>query len=134
MGALLGGFVAAFARPLLTVGFGARYASAAGALTLLALATVLIAPAGVLGTALIAAGRLRPLCIQVGASLLVNLLVLGLLVPALGAPGAAIATIACETVALILVARAAARTFPDLLRPRGRARAIATRAAAQAGR
>ncbi len=41
--------------------------AARGALALLAAATALIAPAGVLGTALIAIGRVRPVAVQVGA-------------------------------------------------------------------
>jgi O-antigen/teichoic acid export membrane protein len=100
------GLVAAFARPLLTIAFGARYAGAALPLMLLAASTVLIAPAGVLGTALVAQGRLRPIAVQVAASLLINLVVLVVLGPALGAAGAAIATLACEAAGLVLMLRA----------------------------
>jgi O-antigen/teichoic acid export membrane protein len=113
-GVILGGGVALFARPLLVLVFGARYGGAAAPLVVLALATVLIAPAGVLGTALIAVGNLRPLAIQVGVSLVVNVVVLVVLVPSQGASGAAAATLACETVALVLLARTAARSLPGL--------------------
>jgi O-antigen/teichoic acid export membrane protein len=126
----LGGLTALFARPLLTVAFGARYGAAAGTLTLLAAATVLIAPAGVLGTALVAVGRLRALGVQVGASLVVNVLALAVFAPRFGADGAAAATLACESVGLVLVVRAAARAFPGLAaRPR---RTFPTPAAARA--
>jgi O-antigen/teichoic acid export membrane protein len=117
---LLAALVALLAKPLLTVLFGARYAGAAGTLALLAGATALIAPAGVLGTALIAVGRLRPVATQVGASLAINLLALAALVPRLGATGAAVATLACEAVALTLLVSAAARAFPGLFTPSSR--------------
>jgi O-antigen/teichoic acid export membrane protein len=119
MALALGGLVALAARPLLTLMFGARYGSGAGVLVLLAGATVLIAPAGVLGTALIAAGRVRPVALQVVVSLLVNLLVLAALVPRLGADGAAVATLICELAGLALLARAAWRSLPGVAaRPR----------------
>jgi O-antigen/teichoic acid export membrane protein len=114
LAAVLGAGVAGLARPLVTLGFGARYAAAATPLAILALSTILIAAGGVLGTALIAAGRIRPVAIQVGASLLVNLLVLALLAPKLGAEGAALATLACEAVALAILARAAIVHIPGL--------------------
>jgi O-antigen/teichoic acid export membrane protein len=114
LGVVLGVGVALFARPLLVLVFGTRYGDAAAPLTVLAVATVLIAPAGVLGTALVAVGNLRPVAIQVGASLVVNVVVLVLLVPSQGALGAAAATLACETVALVLLACTAARSLPGL--------------------
>jgi len=114
LASVVGGLVALLARPLLVLVFGARYGSAAAPLAMLALATVLIAPAGVLGTALIAAGHLRPIGVQVGASLAVNLLALAILVPKLGARGAAVATLTCEGAALLLLARAASRSIPGL--------------------
>jgi O-antigen/teichoic acid export membrane protein len=112
---ILAALVALGARPVLVLIFGTRYGSAAGVLAILAGATVLIAPAGVLGTALIAAGRLRPLGVQVAASLAVNVAVLVLFVPALGAWGAAAATVACETVALAILVRSAIRSVPALV-------------------
>jgi O-antigen/teichoic acid export membrane protein len=112
---LLAVAVAALARPLLTIAFGARYGAAAGPLAILALATALIAPTGVLGTALVAVGRLRPLGVQVAISLAINLAALALLVPRLGATGAALATVACELAGFALVARAALRALPGLV-------------------
>lgn len=114
LGLVLGGAVALLARPLLVLTFGPAFTGAAGALTLLAAATVLIAPAGVLGTVLVAERRLRPVGVQVAASLLVNLVALALLAPAHGATGAALATVACEALALLLLARAALRALPAL--------------------
>lgn len=117
---LLAALVALLARPLLVLVFGARYGDAADLLALLAAATALIAPAGILGTALVAVGRLRPLGIQVGASLAVNLLALVVLVPRFGAVGAVVATLACETVAAMILARAALRALPELTARRPR--------------
>lgn len=98
--------VAVLAVPLLTLVFGARYAPAASTLRLLALATAVIAPAGVLGTALVAQHRLRPVGVQIATSLTLNLVVMALLAKPLGAPGAALATLACELVGLALLVRA----------------------------
>lgn len=97
--------VVVLARPMLTVIFGARYATAAPTLDILVVATALIAPAGVIGTGLVAQRRLRPVAVQVALSLSINLVVLIALAPVLGAPGAALATLACEGVGLgVLVA------------------------------
>jgi O-antigen/teichoic acid export membrane protein len=115
VGAAAGGAVAALARPLLTIAFGARYGDAASPLAILALATILIAPGGVLGTALIAAGRIRPVAIQVAVSLAVNLAVLAWLAPGLGASGAALATLACEAASLFMLVRATRRELPGVL-------------------
>jgi O-antigen/teichoic acid export membrane protein len=115
MCAVLAVIVAVLAHPLVVLTFGPRYRAAAMPLAILALSTILIAAAGVLGTALIAAGRVRPVAKQVGASLLVNLVVLALLAPKLGAEGAAWATLACEVVALAMLARAAHRHLPGVL-------------------
>ncbi|MEA2199275.1 MAG: hypothetical protein QOJ25_3326 [Solirubrobacteraceae bacterium] len=112
--AALGIGVALLAHPLVTLTFGPRYGAAATPLAILAVSTILIAAGGVLGTALIAAGRIRPVATQVAASLVVNLVVLALLAPRLGADGAAWATLACELVALALLYRAARRHLPGL--------------------
>ena len=70
--------LAAAAGPLaLPLVFGSRYADAAVPLALLAAGVVVIAANGVVGTALIAAGKLRLLSLQVGVSLAVNLACLG---------------------------------------------------------
>jgi O-antigen/teichoic acid export membrane protein len=105
----LGAGVALLAGPVLEILFGARFDTASGreALAIMAAATILIAPAGVLGTALVAAGKIRALAFQVGASLAVNLATLVLFAPRMGAPGAALATLACETVGLAILAGAA---------------------------
>lgn len=105
--------------------FGHRYAAAAPVLAILAAATVPIAVAGVLGTALLAARRVRPVAIQVGASLAVNLAALGILAPGLGAVGAALATLACELAAVALLAVPAARAYPGALRVALRPRPLA---------
>jgi len=111
----VGGAVALTARPLLVALFGARYGHAAPALRVLALTTIMIGPTGVLGTALIARGRLRPVYLQVGASLVCNLVAIALLVPSQGALGAALATLICETLAFLITAAACVRDLPDLL-------------------
>jgi lipopolysaccharide exporter len=116
--AALGGVVAVLAHPIVTLAFGSRYASAATPLAILALSTILIAAGGVIGTALIAAGRIRPVATQVGASLAVNLAVLALLAPKLGADGAAWATLVCETVGLAMLSRAALVHLPGFAAPR----------------
>ncbi len=113
--AAVGCSVAVAAHPLLVGLFGARYGNAAPALRVLALTTVLIGPTGVLGTALIAHGRLRPIYLQVGLSLVANLLAIVLLVGAYGALGAALATLTCEALAFLITAVACARTLPGLL-------------------
>jgi O-antigen/teichoic acid export membrane protein len=113
--ALIGAFVALLAGPLLTVVFGSRFAPAAPSLRLLALATILIAPAGVLGIALVSVGRLRAVGFQVAASLTVNLVVLAALAPVLGATGAAVATLACEAVALSILVGGVRSAMPGLL-------------------
>jgi O-antigen/teichoic acid export membrane protein len=115
--ATAGSSVALTAHPLLELLFGATYGQAAPALRVLALATILIGPTGVLGTALIAQGRLRPVYLQVGASLVVNLVVLAWLGPRHGAVGAALATLMCETLAFVVTGVACVRACPELLMP-----------------
>lgn len=112
----IGGSVALGAHPLLVDVFGARYGAAAPTLRILALTTLLIGPTGVLGTVLIAQGRLRPIYIQVAASLAANLLAILVLVPADGALGAALATLACEGLAFVITAVACLRAVPGCLR------------------
>lgn len=123
----IGGSVALGARPLLVGLFGARYAPAAPALRVLALTTLLIGPTGVLGTVLIAHGHLRPVYLQVAASLVGNLLAIAILVPACGALGAALATLACEALAFVITAVACVRAVPGCMPlGRGAARAVPT--------
>ena len=84
---------------LLTLVFGARYQAAVGPLMVLLVADVLIGVSGVLGVLLMAAGHTRPLVIQVGACLVVNIGAGALLIPRLGAMGAALATLITEAIA-----------------------------------
>jgi O-antigen/teichoic acid export membrane protein len=96
--------------------FGPEYDDAGLPFMVICLGIPVIAVSGVLGTALLAVGRLRALGAQVVASLIVNVAVLLLLVPSFGAVGASLATLACEVVGLVLLLRAARRVLPDLLR------------------
>jgi O-antigen/teichoic acid export membrane protein len=115
---LLGGAIAATSRDLITILYGPSYRAAAGPLAILALSTILIAFTGVLGTALIASGRVRPVATQVGASLVVNVLALAILSRPLGAEGAALATVVCESVALVMLVRVSVREMPGVIAPR----------------
>src|SRR5439155_1571656 len=82
----------AVAPALLAAVFGPQYRAAAGPLVVLLIAGVLIGVSGLAGTVLIAEGAVRPLLVQVAASLAANLALALALVPMLGAWGAAIAT------------------------------------------
>ena len=95
--------------------FGARYADAAVPLAVLSVGVLLIACSGIIGTALIAAGRLRLLGAQVAVSLTVNLIAVVALTGRYGAVGASLATIVCEAVGMMLLAVAAHRHLPGLL-------------------
>ena len=112
---------------------GSAYADAGAPFMVLCFGIPLITSSGVIGIALLSVGRLRPLGTQVAASLAVNLIVLALLVPSLGAVGAALATVSCELVGFLLLAHFACRALPGLLaldvhalRRRGRASSAAT--------
>lgn len=114
-----GGLVAATALvgpTLLVLVFGDDYAAAARPLVILTAGVFAIAISGILGTVLVAGRSLRPLAAQVALSLAVNLLCLALLVPRLGASGAALATVACEFVGLCVLAFVARRSLPGLIR------------------
>jgi O-antigen/teichoic acid export membrane protein len=109
----LGGYV------LLGPVFGAEYADAALPLAILCAAVVVIAYNGILGTALLAAGHVGVIVLQVVCSLVVNLVALVVLAPAFGASGAATATLLCEIVAAAMLTVASARRLPGLqLSPR----------------
>jgi O-antigen/teichoic acid export membrane protein len=112
---------AALAPVVLPAALGSAYRDAAVPFAILCLGIPLIAAAGVIGTALLVVGRLRALGAQVGVSLAVNLLVLGLLVPWAGAVGAAVATVACEAAGLVLLAGVAHAALPGLLVSRSHA-------------
>jgi O-antigen/teichoic acid export membrane protein len=94
---------------------GPDYEDAGVPFALLCVGLPLIAASGVIGTALLSIGRLRALGVQVALSLVVNLLTLALLVPAHGAVGASLATVACEAAGLALLAFAARNALPGLL-------------------
>jgi O-antigen/teichoic acid export membrane protein len=107
--------VAAGVGPLaLPLVLGAEYSAAATPFVVLCLGLPIIAASGVIGTALLSVGRTRVLGIQVGCTLVVNVVALALLVPALGAVGASLATIACELTGLVLLVRFARRDLPGL--------------------
>lgn len=104
---------------VLPAALGHEYRAAAAPFALLCLGIPLIAASGVIGTALLVVGRLRALGTQVVVSLAVNLLVLVLLVPSAGAVGAALATVACEAVGLVVLLSAARVALPGAInRPR----------------
>jgi O-antigen/teichoic acid export membrane protein len=103
--------VAALARPILDLAFGPGYGAGAPALRVLMVATVLIGPSGVLGTALVTRGHLRPLYIQIGFSLAINLTLLALLGGPMGAMGGAIATLSCEGFAFLFLLVACRQDF-----------------------
>jgi O-antigen/teichoic acid export membrane protein len=103
----LGGYV------LMGPVFGAEYADAAAPLAILCVAVVVIAYNGVLGTALLAAGHVGVIVLQVLCSLAVNLVALIALAPAFGAVGAATATLICEIVAAAMLTVASARRLPS---------------------
>lgn len=103
----LGGYV------LMGPVFGAEYADAAAPLAILCAAVVVIAYNGVLGTALLAAGHVGVIVLQVLCSLAVNLVALVALAPSFGAVGAATATLICEIVAAAMLTVASARRLPS---------------------
>jgi O-antigen/teichoic acid export membrane protein len=86
----------------------------------LCLGIPVIAASGIVGTALLSAGRVGLLGAQVGISLSVNIACLFALVPLAGAVGAALATFACELVGLIFLLLSARTALPGLFRLPGR--------------
>ena len=107
---------AAAAGPLaLPLLLGPEYERAGLPFALLCAGVPVIAASGVIGTALLALGRLRDLALQVACSLLVNIAALAVLVPSLGAVGASLATVLCEAAGLLLLLRAARRALPGLI-------------------
>ena len=94
---------------------GSQYSDARYPFALLCVGLPIIAASGVIGTALLAIGRLRVLALQVSCSLLINLGMLLVLVPRFESVGAAFATVICELVGLLLLAVAARRLLPGLL-------------------
>jgi O-antigen/teichoic acid export membrane protein len=112
--------VAAGIAPLaLEYGLGSRYEGALLPFLILLAGFVVIGVNGIFGTVLIASGRTWLLGGQVGASLVVNLVLGAVLVARLGAEGAALATLATEVFALGLLLIAVRRVTPELLRLKG---------------
>ena len=112
--------VAAAMAPLtLKYALGSDYDGALLPFVILLAGFVVIGVNGILGTVLIASGRTWILGCQVGASLVVNLVVGAVLVTRLGAEGAALATLATEVFALGFLLAAAHRVTPELLRLKG---------------
>ncbi|MET0938400.1 MAG: oligosaccharide flippase family protein [Gaiellaceae bacterium] len=116
---LLAGAAAAVVPVGLPVVLGSEYADAGVPFALLCVGVPLIAASGVIGTSLLSIGRLRTLGVQVAVTLMINLVALALLVPSLGATGAALSTVACEAAGLALLLQAARSGLPGLtaLRP-----------------
>ena len=110
------GVAAALGPWALRYGFGSRYESALTPLVILLAGTVVIGVNGLLGTALIALRHTRIVAIQVGVSLAVCVGLGLLLVPRLGATGAAVATLGTELVGLGILAAATHRLAPGLIR------------------
>ncbi len=101
--------VIAGARPAMELAFGRNYVGGTQALEILAAASVLIGLSGILGTALIAAGRIAVVGVQVAVTLVANLVLLAVLARPFGATGAAFATLGCEALGLLILCLAAAR-------------------------
>jgi O-antigen/teichoic acid export membrane protein len=91
--------------------FGAEFAGAAPLLRLLILGTLPLFWASVANHALIAADRVWPLVGVYAISALVNVAGNLLLIPGGGAAGAAVATLACEWLNLIVLARLLRQAF-----------------------
>ena len=105
---------------LLPLLVGDQYASASYPFALLCIGIPVIATSGVIGTAVLALGRIRLLGVQVGVTLAVNLVALAVLAPWLGSVGAALATVICELVGLVILMVVARRLLPGLLSIRTR--------------
>jgi O-antigen/teichoic acid export membrane protein len=98
---------------------GSEYAAAVPAFALLCVGVPIIATSGVIGTTVIALGRLGVLGVQVACTLLLNLTALVVLAPPFGAVGAALGTVICELGGLLLLLVASRRLLPGLLSVRG---------------
>lgn len=112
---LVAGAGAALGPVLLPLLVGDQYASASYPFALLCIGIPVIATSGVIGTAVLALGRIRLLGVQVGVTLALNLVALAVLAPWLGSVGAALATVICELVGLVILMVVARRLLPGLL-------------------
>jgi O-antigen/teichoic acid export membrane protein len=102
-GAPIAAIAAVLGEPAIRILFGARFAPAGGPFAILCAEEFLIAVCGILGTALIVAGAVRPVVHQTFLSLALYLPALAILVPPLGAYGAALAELPCGSVALVFL-------------------------------
>lgn len=107
--AALAGALSAAGAPLLGLLFGAPFEAAAASLAWLSLALVAVALGAVFLTALIAAGRARAALGVATLALVVNLIGNALLVPRLGAEGAAVTTLLTESSVALAAGLALAR-------------------------
>jgi O-antigen/teichoic acid export membrane protein len=94
---------------LVPVLYGDTYRSALAPLLVLLASGVVIGAAGIVGTALVAMGRRRDVVRQVLLALAVNVVAAVVLIPALAAEGAALATLLTELVSLAILSSAFAR-------------------------
>jgi O-antigen/teichoic acid export membrane protein len=120
--------IAATAWALVPQMFGDAYRSALVPLLILLASGLAIGAAGIFGTALIALDRRREVVGQVLAALAINLVAGVLLIPALAADGAALATLVTELVSLAFLAYTYARfTAVGPAQPARRQKAVLAR-------
>jgi O-antigen/teichoic acid export membrane protein len=101
--------------------FGERYAGATGPLVILLLAGFAIGISGILGTVIVARRGCAALVQQVGACLALNIGLGAVVIPWLGADGAAADTVVTEVLAVVLLARQVPGfVIPSFLRALGR--------------
>ncbi len=103
--------------------FGDDYGAASQPFAILCGALPLIVANSVLGTYLLATGHVRPVVVQTSMTLVVNVAVLAAIASSAGADGAALATVICELVGLVVLLLAIRRRLPGLTligRPRTR--------------
>lgn len=110
--ALLACIVAVSASWAIPLAYGGRFAGAVAPLVILTFAGLVIGAGGIIGTLLIALHQTRVLMLQVLIALAVNLATTAALIPAFGAVGASVATLATEIVSLALLALALERVAP----------------------
>jgi O-antigen/teichoic acid export membrane protein len=120
--------IAATARPLLELLYGASYAPGAEALSVLASAMAALALASITGSALSGIGGQRTTAAAAVIGLLLTLSLCVLLVPTLGGVGGAIATASGTGLAALVLAVALARALPGSLPLAAGARVVAVSA------
>jgi O-antigen/teichoic acid export membrane protein len=113
--ALLACIVSISASWAIPFAYGDRFAGAVAPLVILTFAGLVIGAGGIIGTLLIALHQTRALILQVLIALAVNLATTAALIPAFGAVGVSAATLATETVSLVLLVVALERVAPGAL-------------------